>query len=236
MIALDTMRAVTREMCAARGITLVSPTDNPLLRLAVATTIAIASPLTLAEVRERVSNYVSRLLADVVSFLPDSVTSVVDIDAPLMLISPIAWNDAGVLAATTPHELGHHARDLGVRAGVPPIPFLPPAASLLWGAGYVFVPRVRMWEESTSALANLTVAVVVRNEDPNAAAAGIIAALREAYRPGDAMDAAESTMASGVASLLAGELPGVGTPVVDVLKRLRAKGESFGRWDAVIDA
>lgn len=236
MIALETARAVAREMCSARGVRLVTPDDAPVLRFVVHMSIALASPLTPAQIRERVSVYVPRLVANVVDLLPDEIAALLDVDAPLILLSASAWSDGDALSSVLAHELGHNARDLAVRASAPDLPLAPLVASVLWGVGYLAHARIRIHEESTCYLADLVMAVVARNEDPHVAAAGILAALREAYRPGDAMDAAESTMASGVASLLAGELPGVKTPVHDVLKALRAKGETFGRWDAVVDA
>ena len=230
-LSLDLARRIVREACEDAGVTLVTPDSAELLRLAVHLSAAAASSLTLPEVRAEVSVYVPRLVSDVIDLLPSAIGGVVDLDAPAVIVSQTAWDDAALLIGTVAHELNHDRRDDAVRARA----LVPVVGSALWAVTYLAHPMVRAWEEGVSYHADLVVLVVLRGVDPITAGNAVRESLKHYRLDAAALALANDAIDSAVASLLAGELPGAGTTIHAMLRRLVAAGwEPPAQWARAI--
>ena len=134
-----------------------------------------------------------------------------------------------MLVGVGAHEVGHHLQDERAReaAGV--------VGSVVHGAAYLFHELVRADSEVTCYTHDLTAQVVVGDADPDAYRIGLVDVLRSSYvlEP-RAVDHAATALRSAVASLRARQLPGVGTPLHELLRALAAGGWDPGPWAAAI--
>lgn len=235
---LDLVRSVVRAEARRVGLTLVTPDSPSLARSAVRLAIAAwSTTLDLEAVEQRVSFYVPRLAADVRNLLSrihsvaGDVLDVVDLEAPAVYLSSRAWDvDGATLAGVWSHERGHNHRDKAVRAAMGIV------GSALWGGAYLVHPGIRGWEEGTCYTSDVAARVVLAGDDPGAVAAGAFVSLK-GYDL-DAVGEATATAAirSAAASLKAGALPGVGTPLHETLRALVAGGWDPGPWAEAIAA
>lgn len=237
MIDLDLARSVVRDEARRVGLTLVTPDSPSLARSAVRLAIAAWSPLTLEEVDQRVSFYVSRLASDVRGLLArihpaaDAAAEVIDLEAPAVYLSSKAWDvDGATLLGVWSHERGHDRRDRAARATLGPI------GSALWGGAYLVHTVVRGWEEGTCYTSDVTARVILAGDDPEAVARGALVSLRGYDLDAQGEATAADTIRSAALSLKAGQLPGVGTPLHETLRALRSRGADLGRWNDVVDA
>lgn len=230
---IDLQRAVCRKRAAVVGVPLLTPDAPQPVREALALAAAAVSPRTLAEVRAGASFYTPRLVGALWQLLPESVEAPlravgVDLHATgAVYVAPAAWDRSP--CGTVAHEISHEHRDKTVSAGGVIV-------SALWGAGYLFHPTIRGWEEGTCRVNDL-VALVVFDGLPvddalKAAAAGADAyALSESGR-----EVYLASLESAAASLRAGQLPGVDTEVHAMARALVAEGWDAGPWAAAIGA
>jgi hypothetical protein len=236
VIDLDLVRTVVREESRRVELPAVAPDAPSLSRATARLAIAAWSPLDVEEVDQRVSFYVPRLVRDVRELLgripaATLVAEGIDLDGGLVYLSSRAWDvDGATLAGVWAHERGHHLRDKAVRAAVGVV------GSALWGGAYLVHPTIRGWEEGTCYTCDVAARVILAGDDPDAVARGALVSLRgyDLTAQGEAI--ATAAIRSAAASLKAGALPGVGTPLHETLRALRAKGADFERWNDVIDA
>lgn len=231
---IDLVRSCVRALCARHHVALVTPESPSALRSAVHLTVAAVSPLTLPQVKQRASFYVPELVEEAYDLLTAAVPSPVAgflpaVDAPVVLLSLVAWESAVILCGTGPHEVGHHLQDLRARKAVGVV------GSIVHGAAYVIHETVRGDSEVTVYTHDLAAAVIVGGVDPDAHAAGLLDVLRSSYRLGDhALAHTAQTLASASASLKARQLPGVGTPLHELLRDLVTGGWDPGEWREAI--
>ncbi len=241
IVNLDLARDVARAACESAGITLVTPDDHPVVRRVVQLSVAAASPLTYAEVQQRVSTYVPEVVEGILALGVDLIglgspvaskaigEALPRFDRPLILVSPSAWDDGATLLGVIGHEIGHHndqrhaARSLGA------------LGSVLHGAAYLGHPVLRVHFERCYS-ADMTAAVILRGVAPKDAAAGVMRSI-EGYSPNaEARKLMEMTVGSVAASLEAGELPGERSPIHDVLRSYALAGGDLGPWTARVTA
>lgn len=231
--SIDLQRVVCRKRGAVAGVPLLTPDAPQPIREAIALAAAAVSPRTLAEVRAGTSFYTPRLAGALWQLLPESVEAPlraagVDLHATgAVYLASAAWDRSP--CGTVAHELSHGRRDRAVSAGGVVV-------SALWGAGYLFHPTIRGWDEGTCRVNDLVALVVFDglsvDDALKAAAAGVdaydlSASGREVYL---------SALESAAASLRAGQLPGVDTEVHAMARALVAEGWDAGPWAEVIGA
>lgn len=135
--------------------------------------------------------------------------------------SPAAWGDAVRLIGDAAHELGHvYAVQYAQRTGGD-------LGAALWCIANLWNPLVRVSEEACNLTANVGAQVILAGERPSTAAAAALAALDA---DGAYLAHAGETLRSCIASLDAGALHGEGTPLVELLCELEARGVDLGAW------
>lgn len=228
-LSLDLSRRCVSEACEDAGVTLVTPESLSIIRLATYLAIVAVTPLTLSEARQRVSVYVPELVADIADLLPSPASELLDLERSVIVVGERMWEDAELLAGGVAHELAHHRRDLAVRrsAGV--------IGSILWGTAYLAHPMIRAWEEGTCYQCDIAAAVILRGIDPDEAgdeADRSLASIYDLDAPSKALG--HDAVRSAVESLRAGELPGMGTTMHAMLRRLVFAGWDPGPWAGAI--
>ena len=172
--SIDLQRVVCRKRAAVAGVPLLTPDAPQPIREAIALAAAAVSPRTLAEVRAGTSFYTPRLAGALWQLLPESVEAPlravgVDLHATgAVYLASAAWDRSP--CGTVAHELSHGRRDRVVSAGGVVV-------SALWGAGYLFHPTIRGWDEGTCRVNDLVALVVFDglsvDDALKAAAAGV---------------------------------------------------------------
>lgn len=227
-VTIEFARDVCRAMMRRFNVDLITPESPSVMRDAVTLAIAAASPLTVAEVRQRVSVYVPRLVDDVRDLLPAPMAEY--LNGQSVMVSPVAWEDSMSLLCVTAHELGHHLRDKAARdrQGI--------VGSVLWASAYLIHPTVRTAEECQCFEHNLTMRTVVANEDPDFVMNRTIEGLVNYSASAQGMVYARAALGSARRSLGKGQLPGVDTPAHLTLREMMSRGWTPAeRWLKVIE-
>lgn len=227
--ALSLARSAVHTLCARHGVLLVTPDDPAPLRTVIRAAIAAVTPLTTAEVDQRISFYVPRVVSELLDLLPRALRDHLSPGGAAIYLTERVWGDAALLVGIGAHELGHHRQDLRARGATGPV------GSVLHAAGYALHSTVRLDSEVVCYTMDLSAAAIFGGVDPDAWIAGLLPILASTYR-GDAhsVEHAERTLRSAAASLRAGALHGEGTPLHDLLRLLVSMGWDAGPWARAI--
>lgn len=234
MLPLDIARRAARQECDAASVFLVTPDSPHVIREAAALVATAVTPLTLDEVRERVSFYVPRVAADAWAAL-DSLTAGTLPDWPsrgrgLVLLAKRVWDDALLLAGTASHELAHAADDEHATKHA--------LGGVRHAAGYVLCDCVRGHAEGGPYTQNATAHYILGGADLDAWIEGACAVLRDTYQLSPHEVAVQrATLTSCAASLRALCFHGEGTPIARFLARCVKLGwEPPAEWRPAIVA
>lgn len=244
-IDLDASRATVRAVFARHGVTLVSPDSHAIVRTIVQTVIAAATPLTIADVRARISAYVPQVPTEAAALLSaiPNVPAVLSQGAtaagldefmrrPMILVGDLAWNDGAMLLGVAAHELSHHRRNRAEAADCGIV------CSLVWGIAYLMSESVRSWEEATCYVNDITADVILHGTPPAAARDRALQSLASPVygsMTAGARGIAQAAFASAAASLARGELPGRDIALVEVLREAMARGVTLtDAWAAKV--
>lgn len=232
MIPIEIQKEAAVQRAADLSVPLVTPDVPSPVREAICVVAALASPLTLDQVRDRVSFYLPALAGDIWNLIPSPIRDVLhqfNIDLSrtgCVYLSPLAWNCYPL--ATVAHELSHHNRDRIVRSsgGI--------VASVLWSAGYLIHPTIRGWEEGTCRVNDLVSSVIVQGREVDAAAHEARDGALLYGLPPEGHAVYQASIESAAASLKAGALPGEGTEVQEILRICKKLGAKLGAWSKVV--
>ena len=233
MIQIEIQQEAAKQRAADLGVPLVTPDTPSPVREAICAVAALVSPLTLDQVRDRVSFYLPGIAGDIWNLVPAPLRDLLrqfNIDLSktgCVYLSPLAWSCFPL--ATVAHELSHRNRDSVVRASGGII------ASVLWSAGYLIHPTIRGWEEGTCHVNDLVSSVIVNGRNPDMAANEALDGVAIYNLTPEGRAIYQAAIESAAASLKAGALPGDGTEVQEILKICKKLGAKLGAWSKVID-
>lgn len=231
-VDLDLARNVVRRRADVAGVSLVTPDDEQAIRWLAYHAVAAASPLTYEEARQRVSIYVPEVVETVIIM----AAKLASVDAmlpkfgkPLMILSPNAWDDPGMLLGVYAHEEGHHndfrwsIRKMGGVIG-----------STVHAAGYLVHPTMRAWYERCYS-ADMTAAVILRGMAPAQVAQGVMQSISSYSLDESGKQLFAATVNSVQATLEGRQLPGIGSPIHNTLREYAlAGGELPSEWQEAI--